>query len=275
MTNPLHILTVFFLIVIQAMNEEQRINVCKAGLNQIYDMLHNAPRNWKKYIDLAKTITAHLDSTTFMQQPCRVQEQTWMIGGLQRLASIDAEGDGINDLATWCSRQWLVLYQRDPQNIAALRGIGQFWLSRAQLILTRIYRKENSSSSTSGSQSSAVALASGGMDESVNQNNNNNNSNNSNNPGIIDSSLPSAAETESRLGTADYVEVRGYLHPATEYFDKAVAAASAQEVLSGELLAIVSLPVCAARLSMLTRIGRRSVYVPGKCIRPSGQRRLF
>ncbi|KAK5013890.1 hypothetical protein LTR60_003631 [Cryomyces antarcticus] len=46
-----------------------------------------------------------------------------------------------------------------------------------------------------------------------------------------------AIEAEARLHTADYVEARGILLPATEYLNKAVEAAQAQNMLTGDLLA--------------------------------------
>lgn len=204
------------------MNEEQRINVCKTGLNQIYTMLRSSPQSWRNYINLARSVIAHLDATTFMQQASRTTEQVWMIAGLQRLAFADVDDGGVPDVASWCARQWLVIFQRDPQNIAALRGIGQSWLSRAQPVLARIHRADGSSSSSNASsQRSAPSLHSTGEEERQ--------------------SAAATAEAERRAGTQDYVEAQGLLQPATEYLERAVASASAQRALSGDLLATVSL----------------------------------
>lgn len=49
-----------------------------------------------------------------------------------------------------------------------------------------------------------------------------------------------AAEADARLHTADYVEARGMLLPAAEYFGRAVRAAETQRLLNGDLLALVS-----------------------------------
>ena len=95
------------------MNEEQRIDVCKTGLNQIYAMLRTAPNSWRMYINLARSVIAHLDATTFMQQPSRTAEQAWMIAGLQRLAQMDADNGGQPEIVAWCSRQWLAISQRE------------------------------------------------------------------------------------------------------------------------------------------------------------------
>lgn len=48
-----------------------------------------------------------------------------------------------------------------------------------------------------------------------------------------------AREAEARLHTADYVEARGMLLPAADYFERAVRAAEVQGQLSGDLLAMV------------------------------------
>ena len=229
MPNFLHLLILFFLTVAKVMNEEQRINVCKTGLNQIYTMLRSAPQNWRNYVNLARSVIAHLDATTFMQQSSRTTEQAWMIAGLQRLAYADMENGGIPDVASWCSRQWLVIFQRDPQSIAALRGIGQSWLSRAQPVLTRIHRNDGNGSSSSG----------GGSQRSVPSHNS---------PPTGEEERQSAAataEAERRSGTQDYVEAQGFLQPSTEYLERAVAAATAQRALSGDLLATVSPPASA------------------------------
>jgi len=48
-----------------------------------------------------------------------------------------------------------------------------------------------------------------------------------------------AREAEARLHTANYVEARGMLLPAADYFERAVRAAEVQGQLSGDLLAMV------------------------------------
>ena len=202
------------------MNEEQRINVCKTSLNQIWAMLRTNPQNWRNFITLARSVIAHIDATTFMQQPARASEQAWLIAGLQRLASVDSENGGVADVAAWCSRQWLVIFQRDNQNIAALRGIGQSWYARAQPVLARIHRAEGSSSSSGGSSQRSAGRMTSSEEERQ--------------------SAAAAAEAERRTGTQDYVEARGLLQPATEYLERAVVAATAQGALSGDLLATVS-----------------------------------
>ena len=183
-------------------------------------MLRTSPQDWRNYVTLARSVIAHLDATTFMQQPTRTSEQAWMIAGLQRLGSVDAESGGVVDIAAWCSRQWLVIFQRDQQNVAALRGIGQSWLARAQPVLARIHRADGSSSSSNGSSQRSGGRLTSSEEERQ--------------------SAAATAEAERRSGTQDYVEAQGLLQPATEYLERAVTAATAQRAVSGDLLATVS-----------------------------------
>lgn len=242
------------------MNEEQRITVCKTGLERIYEMLRRSPQDWRNFITLGRSVISHLDATTFMQQSSRTTEQAWMIAGLQRLAFSDPENGGVQDIAAWCSRQWLVIFQRDETNVAALRGIGQAWLWRAQPTLARIQRADSSSSSSGSqrsiSQRSPPSRAAGTSAEQERQ------------------AAAAAREAERKAGTADYVEARGFLQPAAEYLDRAVAAASAQRVLSGDLLATVRIPsvdlVRRQPTNSITDSG--SIHVTRQHVKPTRQR---
>ncbi|KAK3111947.1 hypothetical protein LTR53_012298 [Teratosphaeriaceae sp. CCFEE 6253] len=201
------------------MNEDQRISVCKTGVSQIYTMLHTAPHEWRNYLNLGRSIMAHIDNTTFMQQPRRTAEQSWLITGLQRLALTDNDNGEVPDISNWCTRQWMIVFQREPQNVEPLRGIGRAWLARAQPALTRIHRVDGSSSSGGSSQWSAPSINSC---EDERQ------------------SAAAVVEAERRSGTSDYVEARGFLQPATEYLARAIVAATAQRTLSGDLLALAA-----------------------------------
>lgn len=193
-----------------AMTEEQRINACETAIIQIYNILRSSPQQWRSATSIARTITTQLDSMTYMQQTNKTAEQVWMITALQTLASRDTDNTAVPDIAAWCSRQWLVIIQREPQNLAALKNVGFMWLARTQPALTRIHASQNRFQAASGSQRSGR------------------------------SGKETAAEAERRVGTADYVEARGFLQPATEYLERAVSAAASQNALSGDLLAKVS-----------------------------------
>jgi hypothetical protein len=209
------------------MSEEQRITACRTAVGQIYTMLRSSPQQWPNFLALARTVISHLDSTTFMQQATRTPEQVLTITTLQTLAFKDFDSGAAMDLYAWCSRQWLVILQRDAQNLAALSGMGQLWLSRAQPALARVHVSQN--------QSSPVAF---GAEQPAR------------------SGVELKLDAERRVGTADYVEARGFLQPATEYLERTVAAASVQSALSGDLLTKVSWMILMGREEVLTA-GRR------------------
>jgi len=201
------------------MNEDEKIAACRNGLNQIYEVLRTSPLRSRNHIELGRSIIALLDSTTFMTRCSAAREQVRIINALQQLAYVDADNDVVADIAAWCSRQWLSVLERDPQNVAALRGVGQCWLSRAQGSLARIHRRDGSSSSSGGSSQQSVLSLSPETRDRL--------------------SVSSREEAEARAGTQDYVEARQFLQPATEYLDRAIGAAVAQDVLTGDLLALV------------------------------------
>ena len=93
------------------------------------------------------------------------------------------------------------------------------WLARAQPALTRMHRLDGASSSSEGSSQWSAPSVTSSEDERQ--------------------SAAAKAEAERRSGTADYVEARGSLQPAIDYLERALAAATAQRSLSGELLATV------------------------------------
>jgi hypothetical protein len=97
-------------------------------------------------------------------------------------------------------------------------GLGQGWLSKAQAPLARIHRDEGSSGSSGSSGSTYFCLP------QYNQ---------------TDEEADIAA-AEARKSNADYVEARTILMPAVDFFERAVAEARSQGVLTGQLLAQVS-----------------------------------
>ncbi|KAK4920816.1 hypothetical protein LTR49_011719 [Elasticomyces elasticus] len=196
-------------------DEERSISVCKTSVDRIYSMLRTSPQEYQDFLPLARSVISHIDGTSFMQQTRRTAEQSWLIGGLQRLALIDNGNCEALDICTWCTRQWMTVTAREPQNVEALRGLGKAWLGRAQPSLTRIHRTDGCSSSSRGSSQSCTRTS----NESERR------------------SAAAVAEAERRVGTADYVEARGFLQPAIEYLGRAVAAATTQRALSGDLLA--------------------------------------
>lgn len=105
-------------------------------------------------------------------------------------------------------------------------GLGQAWLLRAQNTLARIHRLEGSSSSGTSSgrpASSAGRISLASSDEER-------------------EAARQAVEADQRAGTADYVEARGILLPATEYLRRAVETAERTNQVSGDLLSMVRDP---------------------------------
>lgn len=91
--------------------------------------------------------------------------------------------------------------------------IGRNWLLRAQKSLANVYRAEPGSSSSEGSNHLMGDRHA--------------------------TTRASFAEAEERVNGADYVEARGLLLPATDYLQRAVNTARAQENITGMLLCTV------------------------------------
>jgi hypothetical protein len=101
-------------------------------------------------------------------------------------------------------------------------GLGNNWLQRAQHTLARIHHEEGydtSNGSTDQAGESLNILRSGEDSECI---------------------IGSAHPDPRRQGPL-YVEARGYLQPAVDFFARAVRSADAAGATSGDLLAIVSL----------------------------------
>ncbi len=91
---------------------------------------------WDRRIHIGRTAIAVFESTGFVQMPDRINDCTFVIGALQRLAYHDADSHVVADIAEWCMNQWLILLQRNAEEVDALQGTlqiclaGQFYISR-------------------------------------------------------------------------------------------------------------------------------------------------
>lgn len=103
-------------------------------------------------------------------------------------------------------------------------GLGQGWLLRAQQTLARIHRIEGSSSSGT---SSGIGAPGGRVNSFTSSED-------------AREAARQTVEADARAGSADYVEARGMLLPATEYFQRAVEAAERSAQPQGPLLSLVS-----------------------------------
>ncbi|ERF72206.1 hypothetical protein EPUS_02093 [Endocarpon pusillum Z07020] len=171
-------------------------------------------------ITLARSIIRHVDQTSILQRATYVQDQVLIISLLQDLAYHDPDSGGIFDIAQWCVRHWLRLLQEYPEDVGVLQGLGQSWLLRSQNSLARIQREEGSPSSGSY-YSQARSTYNGSWDEAA-------------------EIARATAEANSWRHTANYVEARGTLVPATEYLTRAVNVAERNGVLRGQLLALAA-----------------------------------
>lgn len=103
----------------------------------------------------------------------------------------------------------------------SISGLGEAWLLRSQTSLAKIQLEEgNSSTGTCSDEDWSASYDS--FDETADF-------------------IQATTEANIRRHTSDYVEARGTLIPATDYFTRAVSLAERQGVLRGRLLSLVSL----------------------------------
>ncbi|KIW76659.1 hypothetical protein Z517_09103 [Fonsecaea pedrosoi CBS 271.37] len=236
--------------------EEAQIEGAIREVRRIADTNPSAPESWEQRLHIARTAIATLDATGFVQMPNRNTDRTFVIATLQSLAYHDAEGVGVTDIAEWCMNQWLLLLQRNTEDLSALRGLGQAWLARSQSVLARIHRTEGSSSSGSSGrpQSLSERLSYSTAEESRD-------------------AERATAEADARAHTADYVEARGMLIPAVDYFSRAVNVAERDGEPTGELLSevrtissLVHISTCPPHLNLNlngTKLTMTSPYTGG------------
>ncbi|MCJ1367777.1 hypothetical protein MMC16_006911 [Acarospora aff. strigata] len=173
---------------------------------------------------------ATIDTVPFSADPADLDQRTWMIEGLQKLAYHETDNGSFSDIADWCMRHWLVVLQHQPENVTTLRGLGQAWTLKAHPFLERIQREERSISSGSSQPHSGNGDYTPSDDERE--------------------AARAAAELDARLNTADYVEARGMLLPAAEYFQRAVRAAEEQRLLDGDILTTIETLSDAAKVHL-------------------------
>lgn len=103
-----------------------------------------------------------------------------------------------------------------------LAGLGFHWLKKAQPHLAIVHVEDRSSSSAaSNGRPTTTELPYSQADDDAD-------------------ALRAANEAEDRVQTAHYVEARGLLVPATDFFARAVEVADEEDGVTGELLVLVS-----------------------------------
>ncbi|EXJ81611.1 hypothetical protein A1O1_07676 [Capronia coronata CBS 617.96] len=220
--------------------EEPDIEATLHDVHRIAENPSSSPESWDQRASIARLAIARLERTGFMQSRNPSQDRRAIVTSLQRLAYQDADSGGITDVAEWCTSQWLAMLQRDAEDLAALRGLGQAWVARSQSVLARIHRLEGSSSSGSSGRprNSSDRFSYSSVEDAQ-------------------EAERATAEADVRAHTADYVEARGMLIAAVDYFTRAIDVAVRYGRLSGELLSEVSMYSTRERASGLTIICRR------------------
>ncbi|KAI9695472.1 MAG: hypothetical protein M1820_008574 [Bogoriella megaspora] len=206
------------------MDEDQQIAAFRASIREIGIALETSSDSWQSFLASARGAMAAIDATRYMRRDEILDDQIWLVQGLQNLASQEPDVGVILDISEWCLRNWLIILQDHSDSVEVLKGIGRNWLSRAQAPLARIHRQEANSSSSGDSTSRSFNPASFETTRSEDDR----------------EAARQAAEAEGRLGLPDYVEARGILNPATEYFNLAVEYAREQNILEGDLLSLTA-----------------------------------
>ena len=122
---------------------EQRIEAATSGVRRLYAILDSPANDWDRHIASARSIIAAIDTTPFMYDASRADEQAWLVNGLQGLAYHEADAGGVADIAEWCVSQWLQILQNHPAHVGALQGMTLFssnTLSRLVLRLSSLHK---------------------------------------------------------------------------------------------------------------------------------------
>ncbi|KAF2436514.1 hypothetical protein EJ08DRAFT_655504 [Tothia fuscella] len=197
-----------------------RQQVVVAEARRIDGMIINSSDiGWHAIIDSARIFITSLDGIMFFSKDDPVDLQTLVVQVVQKVAYHNVDAGPISDIAEWCLSRWLRILQYFPRDATALRGAGQWWLSKAQPSLARIHAIDGSSSSSEGSlkRPGSDAITTHNCQEEGD-------------------TTQANSEAEMRLHSPDYVEARGILLPAVEYLRRAVDEAQNQEALGGDLL---------------------------------------
>ncbi|RDL34515.1 uncharacterized protein BP5553_07643 [Venustampulla echinocandica] len=198
----------------------------KSIVTQLDGVLSSSPHEWATYVPSARSAMGAIDRIHFFRDRQRFAEQIWVLQGLQDFAYHDPDSGCIRDIAEWCQIAWLRILQDHPENLEALTGglklltgdsaiteldavtnhlcdigLGSNWLQMSQATLAQIHRQEGT--------------------------------------GVLgqDSDDAAAYPPDPRRQGPLYVEARGYLQPAVDFYARAVQSANARGSTTGGLLA--------------------------------------
>jgi hypothetical protein len=108
--------------------EEANVNSALREIRHIQRVLDstNGLIAVNEQLSTARSAITLLDTTTFMDQPDRIRDQSLIITALQRLAYHNQDNGGVQDVAEWCVAQWLRILQHSYEIVEALQGVC-FW----------------------------------------------------------------------------------------------------------------------------------------------------
>ncbi|PQE31356.1 proliferating cell nuclear antigen (pcna) protein [Rutstroemia sp. NJR-2017a WRK4] len=193
---------------------EDMVEQVKSIITLLDQVVSSRPNDCVTYIPSARSAVTALEQLRFFRDPQRFAEQVWILQGLQDFAFYDADNGCVQDVADFCQNSWLRVLRNYPENVDVLKGLGKNWLQRSQAILARIHREE-------GAESGSAPQSSRDFDTPFDYDSD-------------DSSLGSPNDPH-RQGPL-YVEARGYLQPAVDFFTRAVCAADSLGSTCGDLL---------------------------------------
>ena len=212
--------------------DSQGIDLKRQSLNQHVEHVRRmsievaqGTSTWSRHtaaaVDAVTFFTLHPAFETALSRSDRIE----VTRTLQQVAYHKSSGEPISLVADWCASEWLRLCEEQSDDIDALYGLALSWLHRSQAVLYKIYELARRSSSSSSASIRSYDRERRSLD----------------NNSITHSLSGNSEDNEAKVNSADYVEARTSLQPATEYFDRAINAATAQQrKLGEELLARVS-----------------------------------
>ncbi|KAG0650743.1 hypothetical protein D0Z07_2376 [Hyphodiscus hymeniophilus] len=208
----------------QDQSPEELVEQVKSIVTLLYEVVSSRPHEWEAYVPSARSAMTALDRLRFFRDPARFAEQVWILQGLQDFAYHDADSGCIRDIAEYCQASWLRILRNYPENVETLTGLGRNWLQRAQATLARIHREEGDSSSGGSGGSGGQTGNSLDVDCDWKSEDDSN---------YIKATLSADPRRQGPL----YVEARGYLQPAVDFYTRAIQSADALGSTTGDLLA--------------------------------------
>lgn len=239
--------------------QQQLLEAHLASVDQI-ELALNGQRvgTSEDLVQQAQAVIQGLDSIGFFYRPNLVDQQVHTLSTIQRLVYLRHDIGPLSPaVADWCLQRWLWIAQYHTQDARIMQGkhiafvksdrhqlkglrigIGSWWLSRAQPSLARIHTVDGSSSSSSGGYSSRPGTSSAEQPLTASHGDSDSDSDSEDED---EQAARAQREADARLNTADYVEARGLLLPATDYLRRAIETTDAAgQAPTGRLLTMVS-----------------------------------